>query len=282
MESHQHGEHRRRAVLYRGLVSEPIIGTDVLSPFFNYGRGFFETILYEKGKLQFYDDHLERMKKTCYDFSISLDYSQIKKSKVLAYLEQESLKDHCCRVKIIYAPIKDSSRWDTVVSAAPYTRPLQDFALSIHKEVRDTKMCRYKSLNYGYNLHWKEYYANLNRSDEALLLNREGNILEGTYTNVLILKDSRLYYVGRDQNYLQGIMQNQVLKAAASLNVKTQALDSGIPLEMLKEADEIMLCNSLMAVKKAIKVFDEKDICSWDSSAAGSHLSEKLTRLISQ
>ena len=166
--------------MYRGLISDPIINTDALSPFFNYGRGFFETILYEKGKLHLFDEHLKRMANTCRDFQIQIDFSEIEEKKILRFMEKTGLSDHSCRVKIIYAPVKEANRWDTVVTAAPYTRPVKDFILSIHDEVYNSILNRYKSLNYEYNLYWKDYYRKKDHCDEVLFCNKEGNILEGS------------------------------------------------------------------------------------------------------
>lgn len=253
MESAENGSNRRK-ILYRGELSEPVLNTDALSPFFNYGQGFFETILYENGKLDLFDRHLKRMEKTCSDFGIHIDYREFEETKIHSLLKEENLSDKTGRIKIIYAPIKDAARWDTVVSASPYTRPVQDFTLSIHNEVQDTRLNRYKSLNYGFNLYWKEYYRKKEQSDEVLFLNREGNVLEGSYTNLLLKKDDILYCVGKEQNYLQGIMQDEILKQAAADGQEIIELNEGIPLDMLKDADEVILCNSLLREKKVKKI----------------------------
>lgn len=254
MESSEHGRNRRRAVLYRGELSSPSIETNAISPFFNYGRGFFETVLYENGKLHLYDRHLERMRKTASDFSFRIDFDEIREDKILSYLESENLAGNCSRVKILYAPVADPGRWDTVVTASPYTRPVNDFVLSIHDEIRDISLNRYKSLNYCFNLHWRELYRKKENSDEVLFLNREGNVLEGSYTNILLVKGNRLFYTGQEQNYLKGIMQERTLEIAWSAGLKIEPMDEGIPLEWLKEADEVMVCNSLMLVKKVNKM----------------------------
>lgn len=241
----------RRQILYRGKPVSPRLETDALSPFFNYGRGFFETILFEEGKLDLYEEHLERMERTCRDFEVRLDYAEIAVEKILSLLSEENLDDKTARVKIIYAPVSDAARWDTVVVAAPYTRPVNDFKLSVHNEVCDTKLNRYKSLNYSYNLYWKEHYSKKDHSDEVLFLNSQGNVLEGSYTNILFRHEGILHYVGREQNYLQGIMQDEVLRQTKKNGEEIVSMDKGIPVDMLHDADEVLVCNSLLKVKKA-------------------------------
>jgi|GEM_PF-1618233 len=276
MESNENGEHKRRAILYRGIIQSPEVISDSSSPFFNYGEGFFETVLYENNKLQYLDEHLIRMKKTCSDFNIKLNYEEIDRLLIEKLLRDNGLESHTCRVKILYAPVKDSSRWDTVVTAAPYTRPVKDFSLSIHNEVYDSKLNRYKSMNYQYNLYWKKNYHIKEYSDEVLFCNKEGNILEGSYTNILFVKDAVLYYVDRRNNYLQGIMQDQVLKTASETGNTVEALVDGIPLNQLKDADEVMICNSLMTVQNVRKIIVGDKVYRWKSSPSGDYVCSRL------
>lgn len=281
MEGNQNGKDTGRAVLYGGVISSPAIKTDSRSPFLNYGRGFFETVLYENGKLHHFQEHLERMEKTCRDFEIQLDYSQVEKEKVYTYLKTIGLENHCSRVKIIYAPIEKGNRWETLVSAAPYTRPARDFVLSVHNEVYDSKLNRYKSLNYEYNLYWKKYYGEKEHSDEVLFCNKEGNILEGSYTNLLYTKNSTLYYVDKKCNYLNGIMQDQILKTAAQIDrLKIGVLSNGISINLLKEADEILICNSLIQVQNVGRIIYGDEIFKRPSSTAGDSLAKKLRNKI--
>lgn len=266
MESNQNGTYTGRAILHRGIISPPSVKTDSRSPFFNYGRGFFETILYEEGRLQHFEEHLERMKKTCRDFEIRLEFSQVEEEKVLNYLKEIGLKNHSSRVKILYAPIEKANRWDTIVSAMPYTKPGRPFVLSIHDEVYDSKLNRYKSLNYGYNLYWRDHYGKKDHSDEVLFCNKEGHILEGSYTNILIEKDSTLYYVDKSNNYLQGIMQDQILKKSLAEGQKIASLAKGIPLEFLRDAHRVAVCNSLMKIQKVRKIIVQNDVYRWPST----------------
>ena len=285
MESGKHGSSGRRAVLYRGELSNPAILSNALSPFFNYGKGFFETVLYDRGKLQLWDKHLERMRQTCGNFSIRLDYSEISEEKIYSFLESENLTGHCSRVKILYAPVKDPGRWDTVVIASPYTPPLKDFVLSVHDEVCDTVLNRYKSLNYGYNLHWRDHYNRMEHSDEVLFINRSGHVLEGSYTNILFVKDSTLFYTGKKQNYLQGIMQSRILQLAGTAGLSPEAMEEGIPLEDLKKADEVMLCNSLMQLKRVRKILCGGEVWRWERSVGKSTAdgySERLLNLLAE
>ena len=283
MESNQYGEHTRRTVLYRGEISPPLIPSETSSPFFNYGQGFFETILFEDNKLWYFSKHLNRMKKTCSDFNISIDFSQIREEKIYTLLEGNGLKDHCCRVKILYAPIKSAGPWDTLVTAAPYTRPAGDFTLSVHNEIYDSRLNLYKSLNYQYNNYWKEYYKKLNNSDEVLFCNKKQHILEGSYTNLLFVKKSTLYYVGKENNYLHGIMQDRILKAAESINrLKIQSLADGINIQDLKNADEVIICNSLITVQNVKKIFHGKIKYTWKSSPSTDYLAPELRKILIQ
>jgi 4-amino-4-deoxychorismate lyase len=277
MESHQYGEHTGRAILHRGLICNPVIESNPHTPFFNYGLGFFETILYENGTFQFYNEHLKRIEKTCEDFGVSVDFNEIGEKVLHKLIHSSGLENHCCRVKIIYAPLQKENRWDTVVTASPYTRPVKDFILSIHNEVYDSRLNRYKSLNYHYKLYWKEQYSKKDYSDEVLFCNKEGHILEGSYTNILYVKDSILFYVDKSCNYLNGIMQGRILREAEKLKgLGIQPLTEGIEIAKLITADEVMVSNSLLIVQNVRKILSGDQVFRWPSSPQSSYLADSL------
>ena len=268
MASDEYGEYRRGVVLEGGEIKSLPIGIDPASPLFNYGQGFFETILYERGKLYHFAEHLERIKKTCRDFKIRVDFNEVREELILDYLHKMKLENQCCRIKIIYAPFGDSGQWKTLVRAVPYNRPSKDFTLSVHNEVYDSWLNRYKSLNYHYNLYWKNYYGEKEKSDEVLFCNREGHVLEGSYTNILYRKKSTLYYVAGENHYLQGILQDNVLREVSKISgLKIESLEKGMALAQLAQADEVMICNSLMGVRNVGKIIRGEKSYRWANSA---------------
>ncbi|MBI9099362.1 MAG: aminotransferase class IV, partial [Spirochaetaceae bacterium] len=104
-------------------------------------------------------------------------------------------------------------------------------------------------------------------------------ILEGSYTNVLYMEDSTLFYVDRCNNYLHGIMQDKVLETAEKIDgIKIESLMKGIPLVRIKEADEVMVCNSLMTVQNVRKIIRGDEVFTWGSSPSSDYLASVLRK----
>ncbi|MBI9100170.1 MAG: aminotransferase class IV, partial [Spirochaetaceae bacterium] len=102
-------------------------------------------------------------------------------------------------------------------------------------------------------------------------------ILEGSYTNVLYMEDSTLFYVDRCNNYLQGIMQDQVLFEAEKIQgLSIEALTEGIEISQIREADEVIICNSLMTVQNVRKIIYGDEVYSWGSSSSSDSLASML------
>lgn len=78
---------------------------------------------------------------------------------------------------------------------------------------------RVKSLNYLNHIMAK-MEANYAGVDEALLLNAQGNIAEGTADNVFIIKDGVLRTPPVTEGALDGITRNIVLELAKGLNIE--------------------------------------------------------------
>ena len=268
-------------MLYRGITLNSGVGISASSPLLNYGQGFFETILYEGGCLRHYSEHVERMRRTCGDFGITLDFSQIAEPLILHYLGRIGLGNRRCRVKILYAPVEEAARWDTMVFAVPYTRPTGEAVLSIHGEVYDSNLNRYKSLNRQYNNYWKEFYEKKEKSDEVLFRGSRGGILEGSFTNILCRRASILYYVDGDNPYLRGITQDKILEEAKKIGgITIKPLKEGMDPDRLGEADEVMLCNSLVTVWNVKKIFHGGRGFTWPSPPPEDCLGPVLRRKI--
>ncbi|UCH62589.1 MAG: branched-chain amino acid transaminase [Fidelibacterota bacterium] len=72
--------------------------------------------------------------------------------------------------------------------------------------------------------------------DEALLLNSEGNIAEGSGQNLFIVKDGRLYTNNKEASILMGITRDTIIKLSEDLDIPLEITDL-IPDQLLT-ADE--------------------------------------------
>ena len=83
--------------------------------------------------------------------------------------------------------------------------------------------------------------------DEALLLNRSGNIFEASRANIFWIKDRVLYTPPLSSGCLNGITRQQVIKQAGDLKIPVK--ERNLTPEILKKADAAFLTNSLIGIK---------------------------------
>ncbi len=95
-----------------------------------------------------------------------------------------------------------------------------------------------KSLNYLNNI-LARIEANAAGMDEALMLNTQGFVTEGTVDNIFIIKDGQLITPRASDGLLQGITRDVILQIAAELGLIIQEI-SFTP-DYLMQADECFL-----------------------------------------
>ena len=239
-----------RKVLFNGKIIDFTETNNILNPesgLLNYGMGFFETVLYENRKLFFLPEHLQRLEKTAAFFKVKREFQSTTKELILSFINKEKMEDKTLRIKIITAPISSNENWDTVIFLKEYNRKNISFQTSVHEIGEENLLRNYKTTNYWHNLFWKEHYHRQNGCDEVLFINSHHNILEGSYTNILVIKDNNLHYTGKNNNYLKGIMQEEIIVKAKQIGFnKVISEENGISKELITTADEIILSNSLM------------------------------------
>ncbi|MDX1252979.1 MAG: aminodeoxychorismate lyase [Gammaproteobacteria bacterium] len=81
---------------------------------------------------------------------------------------------------------------------------------------------------------------------EGLMLDQNGNVIEGTMTNLFIVRDGRLRTPDVSRCGVAGVMRRRVLDAARESGVACEV--GTVTPEDVKFAEEVFLCNSLIGV----------------------------------
>lgn len=96
-----------------------------------------------------------------------------------------------------------------------------------------------------------------NGFDEAILLNTEGNVAEGSGENIFFVKDGKLVTPALSQNILEGITRATLIQLAKDeLGVKTD--ERIVNKSELYSADEVFLCGTGAQVSPVISVDHRK------------------------
>ncbi|MCK4979362.1 MAG: aminotransferase class IV, partial [Candidatus Delongbacteria bacterium] len=230
----------------------------------NYGYGLFETILYENGKIYFFEDHLKRLSNSCQELNIPLpDLGFINESSIHELVEDNGLKKDSVIIKLMYLPITDEDGWNTLIRVNKYKRDTKETSVLVLNKVRLNYFYKHKSLSYMQNHH---LLLRSEGHDEILFINKDQNVIEGSYTNVIAIKDNILHFVGGNNDCLFGIMQQNIFKDHRLFGFKKiEALDEGFSKEFLQSCDEVILTNSLKIASNVRSILFIDDKIEYDS-----------------
>jgi 4-amino-4-deoxychorismate lyase len=81
---------------------------------------------------------------------------------------------------------------------------------------------------------------------EGLMLDINDNVIEGTMSNIFLIKDNCLYTPKLDQCGIQGIIRKIVFQVAADLQIKI--VETRLQTQQCYEADELFLTNSIIGI----------------------------------
>ena len=95
--------------------------------------------------------------------------------------------------------------------------------------------------------------------DEAILMNEDDFIAEGSGQNIFIVKSGKIYTNDEKSSILLGITRDSLIKICADLNI--EVLIENLPVEKLYDADEAFFSGTASEVTP---------ICSVDDKAIGS------------
>ena len=87
---------------------------------------------------------------------------------------------------------------------------------------------------------------------EGLLLDAAGYLIEGTMSNLFLLRDGILLTPDLHRCGVAGIMRTRVLELAERLPIDVQV--GPVEMQHLQEADEVFICNSLIGIWPVIAV----------------------------
>ena len=91
---------------------------------------------------------------------------------------------------------------------------------------------------------------------EGLLLDSESNLVEGTMSNLFLVRDGVLLTPDLQRCGVAGIMRSQLLECAGQISINTEICQLG--MVDLHEAEEVFICNSLIGIWPVISIDDRK------------------------
>ena len=249
-----------------------------LSPFdhgFLYGYGLFETMRAYQGHIFRLDHHLTRLRRSAQSLGLThsilnvVEGKQSLEAACTKTLEANKLKDARLRLTVSagegdMTPDPNTCSSPTVLVTARNLVPLPPgkyesgfkAALSPLRRNSQSPLSRLKSTCYMENI-LARMQAKAMGCDEAILLNEQGYLAEGSITNIFLVSKGKLITPSLESGVLPGITREAVLEIARVSNIKTQ--ERQVELQELIEAEEAFVTNSILELMP-LTWFDGKPI----------------------
>lgn len=219
----------------------------------HYGDGLFESVAVVQGQPRFWQSHIDRLNAGCEQLGLPLTPQAL----LLREVKTVSAGQQKCVVKIIltrapsgrgFAP-GDSPQANRIISSWSWPQdPDQLTQLGITARICDLRLAIQPALG-GVN-HLNRLEQVLARSEwtegpphEGILLDREDHVISAISANIFLVHAGRLLTPRLDRCGVRGVMRGAIIKEYIE-----RCEQRRITLDMLPEAEEIFICNTVRGV----------------------------------
>ncbi|MFF2480534.1 branched-chain-amino-acid transaminase [Paenibacillus sp. NPDC058071] len=227
---------------------------------FLYGDGIFEGIRIYNGNIFKCKEHLDRLYDSAKSIMLDIPLTQEQMQEALVEtIRRNEMRDGYIRLVVSRGPGNlglDPKRCPTawviiiveqltIYSEEAYRNGLVSVSVSQRRNIPDALNPKIKSLNYLNNILVK-IQANLAGVGEAIMLNSQGYVAEGSSDNIFIIKNGTVYtppcYVGA----LEGITRGAIIELCGKLGYKLK--EEPFTLHDVYVADEVFFTGTAAEV----------------------------------
>ena len=223
--------------------------------------GGFTTVGCEAGRLFLWERHRERLGATLAALRPDLPVELPPVRALEELLARRSLSGPA-RLRVVASLARDGGAWTVGAHAAPVASCGPRVEASRLTVVRWPGIPPLADLKTVSRLPWDlaRRRAAEEGFDEALLVTRDGQVLEAGVANVFALTGRRLVTPPADGRCLPGVMRAWLLEAAGRLGL--EAVEEPLTLDRLLDADEVWLTGSVAGVRR-VGGIDERRFGPW-------------------
>lgn len=220
---------------------------------FTYGDGLFETLCVVRGVPRFWSEHMERLARGCERLGIAMPREPL----LLAEVKTACAGQDRAVARIVvtrgaggrgYAP-GDAGPALRVVSSHPWPEGVEEQARrGLRVRLCETRLGLQPALGGIKHLNRLEQVLaarELEGSDdeEGILLDRDGHVVGGISCNLFLVAGQRLLTPRMDRCGVRGVVRGMILQ-----DFKSRCELRRITVDMLPEANELFLCNSVRGI----------------------------------
>ncbi len=248
------------------FVSEKNATVSVFDHGFLYGDGVFETVRAYGGRIFLLERHLERLRRSARKLRLQIPFSTPRLSRLIyRTLSRNRLKDALLRVFISRGPGPiglDPGLCPTpTVVILPrafnghpphhYDKGIKVVIVSVRRVPPLSIDSSIKSANYLSNILATMEFKR-KRAQEGIMLSINGELTEGTISNLFLVKKNRLYTPSPRCGILNGVTRRWVLDLARGAGIAVR--ETRLRRSDLYGADECFLTNTSMEVMPVVRV----------------------------
>jgi 4-amino-4-deoxychorismate lyase len=230
----------------------------------HYGDGLFETLRVQNSNVEYLDRHIQRLRTGCE--RLQLEFSDW--SGLETELRQRASESPDTVIKVILSRNAGARgyryRSGQGVTRIVSTQPLPVFPQQPAQRGARVRICKLrlalqprlagiKHLNRLEQVmaraEWSEEY------EEGLLLDYNEKLIEGTMSNLFLVRGGCLFTPRLDNAGVAGVMRAVLLDLAAGLGLETHV--QKLTLADLQKAEEVFMCNSLIDIWPVVSVADQ-------------------------
>lgn len=259
---------------------------------FLYGDGIFEGIRIYDGNIFKCNEHLHRLydsaKSIMLDIPLSYDEMQ---AALVETIRRNELRDGYIRLVVSRGPGNlglDPKRCPAafviiiveqlaIYPEEAYKNGLVSVSVSQRRNIPDALNPKIKSLNYLNNILVK-IQANLAGVGEAIMLNSQGYVAEGSSDNIFIIKNGTVFtppcYIGA----LEGITRAAIMELCGKHGYKLK--EEPFTLHDVYVADEVFFTGTAAEVI-AVREVDGRTIGSGQAGPITTHLLQEFRKIVS-
>ncbi len=238
------------------LNGQPSKQVSILDRGLHYGDGLFETIAVNEGQTLLWQAHMQRLKEGCERLKIPFP-----DTKILQKEAKQLIPDNCKSVLKIMLTRGEAGRGYKPATSLEASRILAVYDWPEHpREIRSEGVnVRICETQIGWNptlagiKHMNRLEQVLARSEwnddkifEGLILDIEGNVIEGCMSNVFVINDNKISTPDLTQCGIDGIVRDLVLEIAADFDLKAEV--KKLSMEDILAAEEVFLTNSIIGL----------------------------------
>ena len=244
----------------------------IMTHAFNYGTGCFEGIraYWNEEEEQLFvfrmREHYERLHRSCRILMISLPYSVDELGEItLELLRKEGYREDTYIRPLAYKATEGIGvrlhdlEDEFALFAVPFGKYIEKeegarVCVSSWRRISDNAVPARAKITGAYiNSAFSKTQAALNGFDEAIVLNQDGHVSEGSAENLFIVRDGRLITTPVTANILEGITRATIIEIAREeLGIET--VERPIDRTELYVAEEAFFCGTGVQVAAIVEI----------------------------